>query len=318
MGKMRRQGTELPVRRRRDLRRRPPGGHAGGTATEDEAGCWPPPPSWPRADADLRRRRPGRSTPHCARRARPAHWSAPRRASPATTSGGRTPGSSRRCSRPGRRPATRIWASSSLDITGPGVWSAAGRDSFVDDVQAMRRRVEDNIPERAARPRAQARRRRAAGRRVRGSAAATRARPDRPRPAAARHVDGAAVADPRRLRRTHRRRRDGRRLHVPAAGRAPAAAAAAAPHPSAARGRCRHGVAGPGRRVHRGRHRVSAAEVFIGRTRSGTPARSAGCTRSCSTGRCCTRSRRSDDEMRLSPGGGPRSAGRARFRQPAC
>ncbi|HZM68036.1 MAG TPA: bifunctional [glutamine synthetase] adenylyltransferase/[glutamine synthetase]-adenylyl-L-tyrosine phosphorylase [Nakamurella sp.] len=34
-----------------------------------------------------------------------------------------------------------------IEITAPGVWSAAGRDSFVDDVQAMRRRVEDNIPE---------------------------------------------------------------------------------------------------------------------------------------------------------------------------
>lgn len=34
-----------------------------------------------------------------------------------------------------------------MDITRPGVWSAAGRESFVDDVQAMRRRVEDNIPE---------------------------------------------------------------------------------------------------------------------------------------------------------------------------
>ncbi len=34
-----------------------------------------------------------------------------------------------------------------LDITAPGVWSAAGRESFVDDVQAMRRRVEDNIPQ---------------------------------------------------------------------------------------------------------------------------------------------------------------------------
>ena len=33
-----------------------------------------------------------------------------------------------------------------MDITRPGVWSAAERDSFVDDVQAMRRRVEDNIP----------------------------------------------------------------------------------------------------------------------------------------------------------------------------
>ncbi len=33
------------------------------------------------------------------------------------------------------------------DITAAGVWNAAGRDSFVDDVQAMRRRVEANIPE---------------------------------------------------------------------------------------------------------------------------------------------------------------------------
>jgi len=34
-----------------------------------------------------------------------------------------------------------------VDIVSPGVWSAAGRESFVDDVQAMRRRVEANIPE---------------------------------------------------------------------------------------------------------------------------------------------------------------------------
>ncbi len=33
-----------------------------------------------------------------------------------------------------------------MDITRPGVWSAAQRESFVADVQAMRRRVEDNIP----------------------------------------------------------------------------------------------------------------------------------------------------------------------------
>ena len=32
------------------------------------------------------------------------------------------------------------------DITATGVWNASGRDSFVDDVQAMRRRVEANIP----------------------------------------------------------------------------------------------------------------------------------------------------------------------------
>ena len=33
------------------------------------------------------------------------------------------------------------------DITSEGVWTAAGRASFVDDVQAMRRRVEANIPD---------------------------------------------------------------------------------------------------------------------------------------------------------------------------
>ncbi len=34
-----------------------------------------------------------------------------------------------------------------VELTQPGVWSAAKRDSFVDDVQAMRRRVEANIPD---------------------------------------------------------------------------------------------------------------------------------------------------------------------------
>lgn len=34
-----------------------------------------------------------------------------------------------------------------LEAVRPGVWSATGRASFVDDVQAMRRRVEANIPE---------------------------------------------------------------------------------------------------------------------------------------------------------------------------
>ncbi|WP_420120638.1 bifunctional [glutamine synthetase] adenylyltransferase/[glutamine synthetase]-adenylyl-L-tyrosine phosphorylase, partial [Nakamurella sp.] len=34
-----------------------------------------------------------------------------------------------------------------MELTRPGVWSAASRESFVDDVQAMRRRVEDNIPD---------------------------------------------------------------------------------------------------------------------------------------------------------------------------
>ena len=190
-------------------------------------------------------------------------WSAPRPAWPATTSDGRTPGSSRLCSRPGRPPVTRLWASSSWTITAPGVWSAAGRDSFVDDVQAMRRRVEENIPERQREPRTQTGCRWPAGRRVRGAVAAAGARPYRSRPAAAGHPDGAAVADPRRVRRSHRWGRDGRRLHLPAARRAPVAAAAAAPHPPAARGQLRHGVAGQDRRVHRRPASSSAAEVFV-------------------------------------------------------
>ncbi|TKV60519.1 bifunctional [glutamine synthetase] adenylyltransferase/[glutamine synthetase]-adenylyl-L-tyrosine phosphorylase [Nakamurella flava] len=34
-----------------------------------------------------------------------------------------------------------------MEVIAPGVWSAAGRESFVADVQAMRRRVEANIPD---------------------------------------------------------------------------------------------------------------------------------------------------------------------------
>ena len=87
---------------------------------------------------------------------------------------------------PARGRATRSSGSRFLDITAPGVWSAAGRESFVDDVQAMRRRVEEQHPGAATGPRAQARRRWPAGRRVRRAAAATRARSHRPGPAACR------------------------------------------------------------------------------------------------------------------------------------
>ncbi len=67
-----------------------------------------------------------------------------------------------------------------VEIIEPMVWSAAERDGFVADVQAMRRRVVDHIP--AARGRApdQARLGRPARRRVRRPAAPARARPRRP------------------------------------------------------------------------------------------------------------------------------------------
>ncbi len=100
---------------------------------------------------------------------------------------------------------------------------------------------------RGADPRAQARQRRSARRRVRGPAAAIGARPQRR--LAARGVDGrrARGAGRRRLHRPRRRRQPDGVLRVPAAARTPAAAAAAQAHPHAARGRRRRGdaLAGP-------------------------------------------------------------------------
>ena len=80
-----------------------------------------------------------------------------------------------------------------LDALWPMVWSAGDRPGFVDDVQAMRRRVEDNIPPAQADRELKLGPRRAAGRRVRGAAAAAGARPGRRVAAAGRHADGAAA-----------------------------------------------------------------------------------------------------------------------------
>ena len=87
---------------------------------------WPPGRGWPPAWRGPARRSPrrapcGRSTPPCARRARAARWSAPCAATSPTTSGGRRPGSSRRCSRPARWPAT--WSSASSTWTRSVRWS---------------------------------------------------------------------------------------------------------------------------------------------------------------------------------------------------
>ena len=78
-----------------------------------------------------------------------------------------------------------------------------------------------------------------------------------------------------------RRRRAGPRLPVPAHRRAPAPAAPAAAHPRHARGR---GRAAPARPLARPAHRPGRASWTA--SGAGTPARCAGCTRSCSTGRC--------------------------------
>ena len=138
---------------------------------------------------------------------------------------------------------------------------------------------------RRRRPRGQARPGRAARRRVRRAAAATRARPRRPD--AAQPVDdgGARRARRRRLRRSRGRRAARGGVPVPADRRAPAAAAAAAPYPSAAerpRTGCRWLARAMGFRD---------VEAVAREPTTVTSARSGGSTRSCSTGRCSMRSR---------------------------
>ena len=98
-GQVRRPRAQLRLRRRRGLRRR------AGTSTD-----WRPAPPgqrhpWPRPSCGSAARWPGRSTRRCGRRASSARWSAPGQP-PAYYRAGPGPGSSRRCSRPGRWPAT--------------------------------------------------------------------------------------------------------------------------------------------------------------------------------------------------------------------
>ena len=99
-GQVRRPRAELRLRRRRRVRRR------AGAATPRRAERRRAPAAWPRLMRICRRGGLARSTPTCARRASTARWSAPLDGHRPTTSGGPRPGSSRRCSRPGRWPAT--------------------------------------------------------------------------------------------------------------------------------------------------------------------------------------------------------------------
>ena len=130
-------------------------------------------------DAHRWARRASRSTPTCAPRAGRARWSARSTATSPTTSGGPRPGSSRRCSRPARSPATPSWARPTPRPSRR--WCGARRGP----AGLRRRRAGHAPPRRGARPprprrpRDQARPRRAARRRVRRAAAAARARPRR-------------------------------------------------------------------------------------------------------------------------------------------
>ena len=111
-----------------------------------------------------------------------------------TTGAGPAPGSSRRCSRPGRRPATWRSPRSGSTQLAPLVWHAAERPEAVEDVRAMRRRIIDNIPPRELEREIKRGPGRAARHRVRRAAAAAGARPGRRVAAGAGHHPGAAGA----------------------------------------------------------------------------------------------------------------------------
>ena len=121
------------------------------------------------------------------------------------------------------------------EAVAPMVWSAAGRPDFVVDVQAMRRRVEENV-----RPDQRTRELKLGPGGLRDVEFAVQllqlvhGRTDE---ALRSGIDArrAAGALRRRLRRPGRRREPRRVLPLPAPARAPAAAAAAAAHPPAAR-----------------------------------------------------------------------------------
>ena len=195
----------------------------------------------------------------------------------------------------------------------PMVWEAAGRDNFVEDVQAMRRRVEQHVPAGEAGPAAQARAGRPARRRVLGAAAAARARARRP-VAAVGHDPRGAVG-PRQGWVHRSRRRAGARRGLPAAAhpRAPDPAAPPAAYPPHADVRGRPAPARPG-------HRAARQPGQRGRRRcaSRARARSAASTSGSSTGRCsASAAKLTSADVSLTP-----EAARARlaalgFRDPA-
>ena len=243
-----------------------------------------------RPDADLRRRRPGRSTRRCGPRARPARWCAPWPATRPTTSSGPAPGSSRRCSRCGRSPATRRSGRRTSTRSAPLVWTAGDRPRL------RRRRAGDAPAGRGQHP---------AGAAPTGSSSSAagglrdvefavqllqlvHGRADESLrvggtlPA----LDGAVR---RRLRRPGRRRDADRLLPVPAHASSTGCSCCGCAAPTCCPPTSRAAaLAGPVAGLQAGRPRRRRSPCCARSWRC-TPARCGGCTRSCSTGRCCTR-----------------------------
>ena len=185
--------------------------------------------------------------------------------------------------RRGRRPRPRSTS------TAVARWSGRRRER--DELR--RRRPGHAPPGRAARPAqgrrpaAQARRRRPARRRVQRPAAAAGARPHRRAAARRQHPGGAGGAGHLRLRRPRRRRRARPRLPVPAHRWSTGSSCTGCAAPTSCPG-TRTTCAGSGVRfgLRRATRRRSCSERW-----QQQPGWSAGCTRSCSTGRCWTRPR---------------------------
>ena len=204
-------------------------------------------------DADLRR--PHRRGHHLAGRRRPAprgqgrpagaHPRQPPRLLRALGQDLGVPGAAQG---PRRWPATCELGRAFVDMVAPMVWSAAERDGFVADVQAMRRRVLDHIPAREAE-----RQLKLGSGGLRDVEFAVQllqlvhGRADE-RLRRAGHAERAGRADRGRLRRPRGRRGHARRLRLPAHPRAPDPALPAPAHPRGAR---RRGVAAPAGPVDR-------------------------------------------------------------------
>ena len=227
-GQMRCAGTELRQRRRRHLRgrrgrrRRDPGGR------RDDAVRLGHVLRGRRGAATRRQARPAGAHPGFAHRLLPALGQDLGVPGPAE-------GQARRRRRPARREVHGRADADGVDgMRARGLRPRRAGDAPAGDRERARRR---------ARPRTQARHRRAAGRRIRRSAAATRARPQRSVVACDLHRRRAGRTFCGRLHRPRRRRQHDGVLRIPAAARAPPATAAAQADPHAARPRRRRGAA---------------------------------------------------------------------------
>ena len=230
-----------------------------------------------------------------------------------TTSGGPRPGSSRRCSRRGRSPATSSWGRPTWPRSRPMVWQAAERDEL------RRGRAGDAPAGRASTcPAAEADRQlklgpgRAARRRVQRPAAAARARSRRRRRCARGTTLEALAALAAAGTSAREDAAAWRRLPAAAHAGAPDPAVPAAPHPPDADRRGGPAPAGP-----RGRPPARPGEGGGGAVAGSRPARCAGSTSGSSTGRCSTAVARLEHRRGAAdPGGRTRAPGRPGFPRP--